>query len=701
MTGSKGRKKLLTEIELGNFLSHHDTKLGFDKGVTVFVGHNGAGKSSVIDGITFALFGQHTRNSNKGLIRRGANQGYAKVDFTISGRAFEAVRKIDSKGTLGAQFFEKRNGELIPLASGERKQFGESMTREIESLIGMDFDKLKIASIVQQGELNSIIDADPKKFKELVNAIIGIDKLDTAFSSMKDVIENFRESIRNKLEYDDTDAEKLRTRLELVAKEILNAQPKKEELMVQKQKQEGDLRMLQQKIDAESPKESKLKDLDIRKSELVKYVKNAISSLQKEILEKQRKLSDCEGCFDEVSIKNDIEKQMRSLDDELESKREEIRDLSEKVGKLGGQEEIATKLRLKDGKCPVCDSKVDTLSPLFQEDHIREEIAKMRETIASLTKAEKKAVLDKRELETKYKKAIQAENTLRAHAISNPKDLLQLKEEISRLQTNIEKIPVNIDSSMNLLHLAIDLHSQTLLDTISTLQEETKGFDLNEFKNLKISFEQSRRLSSEIDQQLGAITQKILDAVLEQEKFSKILAELVVIKQYVLELEEIRSQIFNRDGSVATSLRSWALNLISQKASEYLAAFNVKIQRVLLEEKARDVGVSCFSGTTVLDLDSLSGGEKVSIALALRLGMAHILGASNLNFIILDEPTTHLDEERRKSLVNVLSQAFEANLGSISQFIIITHDSEIFENSNVDMIYNFESTEEGTKVTPL
>jgi exonuclease SbcC len=278
---------------------------------------------------------------------------------------------------------------------------------------------------------------------------------------------------------------------------------------------------------------------------------------------------------------------------------------------------------------------------------------------------------------------------------------MHLKEEISKLKTTVEKIPVNIDSSINLLHLGIDSHSQTLLETISSLQEETKGFDLNEFNNLKISFDQYRRALSVVDQQLGAITQKILDAKQEQEKISKILGELVFVKKYVSELDEIRSQIFNRDGPVATSLRSWALNLISQKASEYLASFNVKIQRVSLGEKARDVGISCYSGNTVLDLESLSGGEKVSVALALRLGMAHILGASNLNFIILDEPTTHLDEERRKSLVNVLSQAFEANLGSISQFIIITHDSEIFENSNVDMIYNFESTAEGTKVTPL
>ena len=692
---------MLTEIELGNFLSHHNTKLPFDKGVTVFVGHNGAGKSSVIDGITFALFGQHTRNSNKGLIRRGANQGYAKVDFTISGRAFEAVRKIDSKGTLAAQFFEKKDGALVPLAAGERKQFGESMTKEIESLIGMDFDKLKIASIVRQGELNSIIDADPRKFKELVNAIIGIDKLDTAFGSMKDIIENFRDSIRKELEYDDTDIESLRTKLDLVIKEISDAQPQKEELVTKKQNQERELTQLQEKIDAESPKESKIKDLDTRKSELVKYVKTAITSLQKEILEKQRKLSDCEGCFDYVSTKKEIEAQMRTIDTELESTRDEIRKLSEKVGKLGGQEELATKLKLKDGKCPVCDSVVDDLNPLFQEEHIRDEIAKMREKITSLTKAEKEAVLGKRDLETQYQKAIKAENTLKAHAVSNPKDLMHLKEEITKLKTNVEKIPVNIDSSGNLVHLAIDSHSQTLLETISSLQEETKGFDLNEFKNLKGSFEQSRKSLSIIDQHLGAITQKILDAKHEQDKTSKILGELVFVKQYVSELDEIRSQIFNRDGPVATSLRSWALNLISQKASEYLSAFNVKIQRVSLEEKARDVRISCYSGNTVLDLESLSGGEKVSVALALRLGMAHILGASNLNFIILDEPTTHLDEERRKSLVNVLSQAFEANLGSISQFIIITHDSEIFENSNVDMIYNFESTAGGTKVTPL
>ena len=54
------------------------------------------------------------------------------------------------------------------------------MTKEVEKTLGINFEKLKIASIVQQGELNSIIMAKGKEFKELLNAIIGIDRLDVA-----------------------------------------------------------------------------------------------------------------------------------------------------------------------------------------------------------------------------------------------------------------------------------------------------------------------------------------------------------------------------------------------------------------------------------------------------------------------------------------------------------------------------------------
>ncbi|HII03179.1 MAG TPA: AAA family ATPase, partial [Candidatus Nitrosotenuis sp.] len=90
---------MINSIELSNFIAHSETKIDLEDGVTVFVGQNGAGKSSIIDAITFALFGEHTRKSNKSLIRRGTSQAYVKVKFTSKNKTYEATRKIDSKGT--------------------------------------------------------------------------------------------------------------------------------------------------------------------------------------------------------------------------------------------------------------------------------------------------------------------------------------------------------------------------------------------------------------------------------------------------------------------------------------------------------------------------------------------------------------------------------------------------------------------------
>jgi len=252
---------MITSVELGNFLSHTETSLEFGNGVTVFVGHNGAGKSSIIDAITFALFGQHTRKSNKGLIKRGTDKAFAKVVFNANGKQYQVERKIDVKGVLAAQFSEKVNGDWVQIAAGERKQFGESMTAEVEKKIGLNFEKLKIASIVQQGELNAIIKAKPKEFKELLNAIIGIDKLDVATEAMKIVNKNFRENIKENVGYDDTHIEILSRDLEKCQTDLKESKPLKEDLLSKKRKYEKDLLQLRAKLENEAPKIDKLNQL--------------------------------------------------------------------------------------------------------------------------------------------------------------------------------------------------------------------------------------------------------------------------------------------------------------------------------------------------------------------------------------------------------------------------------------------------------
>lgn len=690
---------MITSIELGDFLAHSDTKLDFDNGVTVFVGHNGAGKSSIIDAITFALFGKHTRKSSKGLIKRGTNQGFAKVNFSVNGKNYEAVRKIDSKGTLSAKFSEIIEDERIEIAAGERKQFGESMTEEIEKRIGLDFEKLKIASIVQQGELNAIINAKPKEFKELLNAIIGIDKLDVASESMKTVNKEFRQNIRDKIGYDDTHIEILSRELEKHQKEIEEATPKKDQLQSNREKLKKEVDELRRRIEIETPKIDKINQIESRKRELIEYAKEAIHEIRREISENERKIRDCEGCFESASLKGNLESKIQKVEEAVEDTLNKIQEMKNQTASLKEKRILASKLQLKDNKCPVCDSNVEKLNLLFQEEHLKEELESLQERIASKEKEQQMYNEKRRKFTAKLQSARDAEATLRAHSINSKEELDKIEEYVKIKKQNIEKIP--IISNVNLLEISqIDSHTKVIFEHISKLESETKGFDEQEFLDLKKAVNQKQTDLSQIDQQVGAISEKISKGNEQIKIIENAISELTIVKEYVINLDDIQNNIFSRDGPVATSLRSWALNAISAKASEYLTLLNTKIQRIQLTEKARDISIICNSKTEELDLESLSGGEKVSVALALRLGMASLLGASKLNLMILDEPTTHLDSERKKSLVGVLSQLSNiSNSDTPMQFIIITHDAEIFEDSTVEQIYRFESTEQGSKVT--
>ena len=689
---------MITSIELVDFLSHSDTKLKFEEGVTIFVGDNGAGKSSIIDAITFSLFGQHTRKSNKGLIRRGTNQGYAKIEFSIKDKQYETVRKIDSKGGLSAIFSETTNNDRVEIAAGERKQFGESMTEQVEKTIGMDFEKLKIASIVQQGELNAIINAKPKEFKELLNAIIGIDKLDIASESMKKVTKEFREKIRTELGYDDTHIEILTKDFEKYQCEIKETEPEKNQLELQKKEIDKELVELQEKEEIETPKRDKINQLELQKKELVRYVKETIEGIQQEIKENERKIHDCKNCFEELKLKTDFEKKLEKVEEEDKEVIKKIQEITSQIVSLKEKEKLAEKLQLKDNKCPVCDSIVEKLNPFFQEKHIKEELIKLKQDVDLKEKERIMYSQERDRFVAELQKIRDAEATLRAHSIKTKEELVAIQNN-----TEIKKEKLSLADNENLEGISeIDDHTKLIFRNILKLELETKGFDEGEFKNLKERIVKKRSNLSQIDQQMGGVLEKIEKAKKQSSIIEKSILELEKVKKYMSRLDKIQSSVFSRDGSVATSLRSWALNSISIKASDYLSILNTKIQRIALSEKARDVSIACHSKTEVLELESLSGGEKVSVALALRLGMASLLGASNLNLMILDEPTTHLDTERKKSLVDVLSQLSRIEKSQLPmQFLIITHDAEIFENSNVEQIYKFESGEEGSKVTAL
>ena len=127
---------------------------------------------------------------------------------------------------------------------------------------------------------------------------------------------------------------------------------------------------------------------------------------------------------------------------------------------------------------------------------------------------------------------------------------------------------------------SLDSHAKTIYENIVSLEKSTKGFDQQEFlKNIESRANSVTRLSK-INQEYGEISGKIKNAKIELEKLGSTLTELKHVVGYVTELENIQENVYNRDGPVGKSLRSWSLEIISQKASDYLEKLNTKIQRI-------------------------------------------------------------------------------------------------------------------------
>jgi exonuclease SbcC len=67
----------LRKLELTNFLSHRETVLDFDDETYVILGQNASGKTSILRGIFFALFGEdlkERRSTRENLINRRSNR---------------------------------------------------------------------------------------------------------------------------------------------------------------------------------------------------------------------------------------------------------------------------------------------------------------------------------------------------------------------------------------------------------------------------------------------------------------------------------------------------------------------------------------------------------------------------------------------------------------------------------------------------
>jgi exonuclease SbcC len=161
--------------------------------------------------------------------------------------------------------------------------------------------------------------------------------------------------------------------------------------------------------------------------------------------------------------------------------------------------------------------------------------------------------------------------------------------------------------------------------------------------------------------------------------------EVKNLKDFLKLLTLIRD-IYGKDG-VKKDLRNISRPIIEQNTREFFEKFNFEYTDIKLDD---DYDVTVYGPAGESNLDIISGGEKIAVALALRLGITQTLSGGNLELIMLDEPTIHLDAYRRQELIELLNR-----MSIIPQMIIVTHDPDLEEAA--DYIYRVKK-EEGESI---
>lgn len=186
---------MIKSLHALNFRRHAELDLRFDddRQLVLIAGANGVGKSSILEAITFALWGEgrYGRRNLDTLLRRGAEFEGMSVElvFTVADETYRVHRRRDGKSVTAVLYAND-----IPLVEGP-----QAVTAEIASILGMDAAGFRLAVIAQQKDLDGLASLRPAERAQMVTRLLRLDALTAArnvasarFRSERDVVAALR-----------------------------------------------------------------------------------------------------------------------------------------------------------------------------------------------------------------------------------------------------------------------------------------------------------------------------------------------------------------------------------------------------------------------------------------------------------------------------------------------------------------------------
>jgi DNA repair protein SbcC/Rad50 len=165
------------ELSIEGFTSfRHEQHLDFSElDLFAITGATGAGKSSLLDAMTYALFGTTNRSGKQvsDLVSQGSENLKVQLRFTVGSEQYRVTRRW--------RYRPKSPENKVILESwqnGDWETLGTSIVavqNTIEQILGMGFDTFTRAIILPQGKFDEFIKGDTSKRREILRQLAGFE----------------------------------------------------------------------------------------------------------------------------------------------------------------------------------------------------------------------------------------------------------------------------------------------------------------------------------------------------------------------------------------------------------------------------------------------------------------------------------------------------------------------------------------------
>jgi len=509
---------ILNSLIIENIRSYAHEEVEFPRGITLFEGDIGSGKSTILMAIEFALFGFGSQKPES-LLAKKAESGYVILNFSVDGEKYEIKRALRRKSTRiepdSKNTWIRVGDEKEPLSVSELKQrvlqilkFNEPENPNAESKI------FRYAVYTPQETMKEVL-SDKAKRLETIRKAFRIEDYSIANSNAHEVLFEIRtKSAVLKEKFSDI------SQLESEISESEKSVTKLESEISQKQRQKGILE------GEESEKIKELKELQAKNNERIKLELKKESLEEKIEAEKERILS-IEQAFAEFEI--ELKENNIRLEELLEIEKPEteksVTDLWSEIKKF---REINDK-----------SIKLET-----EKNSVSQDIARIKETLGKMVDSDKEST----------------QNTL--NGLQNEKESLEkfaneIKEKLEKvndqkiqketLKGTLEKQIAEFSKLGNACPTCkqeiTENHHHTLVDEkkkeVNTLTLELKSMTDSFFKSNTKSKETQSKLNSYEQEilQIQRVIPGIEEYEVKSEKLSQIEAKIQELNEGFQEFE--------------------------------------------------------------------------------------------------------------------------------------------------------------------